>query len=407
MKSLATHAVFLSTVFSANAARALEMNFKDAEARMLAQSLELKQKAQELEVAEANLKLAYAARLPTVSANWTHQKRGEASWSSGYSLDAEMSLFAGGAEYSAIAALKARRRASELALEDYRDALRVRLAGIMLAGSLATGKIEILKKTQKTIDNRVNEQRRRLRLGQVREPDLLQTEMESLRLGRTTISLEQELLQAGSDLKSLLGMSSGEAVVFAPLEKLAAEITAQLKPRAEYQLEALRQEHRGLEYDARSTWRSHLPTLGAFAGYGNAGTSGGTGRDAQFNMGLRAEWVFFQGFALPAEMRRANAQARVLEEKIKQATLDREIQTELKRSEIKTYVDRHDSVKRASEMARKAFQVQQTDYRRGIVTELEVLSSIQNYLELQTEDLDLVNQITRTRVSGLEVGAKL
>lgn len=381
------------------------LDFVTAEKRLLNENSAMRQARQEVAVSGENLRLGYSALWPKASANWNRQHRG--AWTQGYSLDAEATLFAGGAEYSTIAALRKRQASAEAQLLDQEDAMRISLAKSMLAGALISEKLEVLRKTKKTLDDRVSEQRRRMGLGQVREPDLLQTQVESLRLDRSITDLEQNLRATGAELRKLLQIEGTESITLAPLVTLSKEVLGHIKPRAEYQLASLQAELEALGYDKKSTWRSHLPTVAGYASYGeSAGAAAGT-TGADWTLGVRAQWVFFQGFALPAEARRAAAQTKIVEEKLRQVSFDRKINLDLQRAELGRFEKNLNLVRQAKEMAKKSVGVQQVDYRRGIVTELEVLSSLQNYLELQTDELDLINNIVLTRLSGLELGAAL
>ncbi len=58
----------------------MTLSFKEAEKKLLSQSSELKQQKQELEIANANLRLGYAAVFPKASVNWADQKRGDLAW---------------------------------------------------------------------------------------------------------------------------------------------------------------------------------------------------------------------------------------------------------------------------------------------------------------------------------------
>lgn len=392
----------ISILFISSTASALNLSYVSAEKRLLAESSELKQQRQAVTVSRENLRVGYSGLLPKASVNWTDQKKQNAAWDKSYSFDVEASLFAGGAEYSGLGALRARAEAEENTLKDNEDLLRARLARTLLGGALASEKIEVLKRSKIILDDRLTEQKRRFRLGQIREPDILQSQLESLHLDRSIETLQQDLAQSVATIKSMLIIEATESIGFPKLDSLLRELQQALKPRGDFALAALKNEKDALDYELKSVWRSHLPTLGAFANYGDVTTN-----PASWTMGLKAQWVFFQGLELPAQVRRAKAEARVFEEKLRQASLDRVINIGLKKSDLDSYQRKLQSVKDSKEMAKKAVQVQQVDYRRGIVTELEVLSSIENYQEIQTEELDLLNNIASAKISGLELGVSL
>jgi outer membrane protein TolC len=57
--------------------------------------------------------------------------------------------------------------------------------------------------------------------------------------------------------------------------------------------------------------------------------------------------------------------------------------------------------------AETALMIQQVDYRRGIVTELEVQTTIQSVLDLNLEQADLRYQVGQLRAEALKSGAPL
>lgn len=381
-------------------------SFDLAQKILLEKASEIQQKKQEIIAEKSYLKLAYSAMIPTGSLNWNNQKRDQ--WSDGYSVDFETTLFSGGAEYSEIASRRLNLESKEQELKDLEDRMIIKLANVMLQGALAIEKKLILVQTLKTIDDRVREQTRRYKLGQVREPDLLQSKMESLRLERNISSLEQQYFESINNFKSMLHLGSEKLVEFSRFSDLVKEISGNINPRSEYLIASLTHQQKAIEYQIKSVWRSRLPTLSGFANYGeSSNVSGLVNAGADWTMGLRARWVFFDGFSLPSEVTRAKAQKRMIDEKLNQLILDRSYQVASKRDELRQLEKNLVSVKDSKELAKKSVFIQQQDYRRGIVTELEVLSTIQNYLEVQNEELDLVSRITSVKLSALELGSKL
>lgn len=360
------------------------------------ESPELVQAREVVRASEAATDLVRARLYPTFSANWNSAKT---SSSNGFqdllSLNADQTLFGGGSEYTEIKAANLVHDRALHDLADTRDRLSANFAMKLTRLLVQRERLEVLRKGKRVQEGRLAELRRRFRLGQSREPDLLQVEVESSRLDRriadteTTIELYEQQLQTllllnESELASLQQLSSPEALRL---------LIVGLKNRPDYRTASLRLLGQSLAQKERSAWLSAVPTLGL---YGQKNIVRPSTTSNEWEWGVQAKWTFFEGFRTPAQVETVQAQRIVAEKQLfafehnKQSNLVR-LQKESGRADSKKI-----SIEADLKRARKALQQQEKDYRLSIVTELEVQQTLQSILDLDIELLEI--QETRAQL---------
>lgn len=320
-------------------------------------------------------------------------------------LRADQAIFAGGIEYSELTALRRLRDAEKERLEDAKDLARYEALSALLKGSLAQERVRILEATRNTQGKRFDELSRRNKLGQTREPDLIQAELEVQRLERLLVDARYNIEVARRDLATALQQDPAE-IKFPELDPFVWQLRTEklVTPREQYELGALENERLAAESRVSSAWRGYLPTVDAFA---TSSPWHEAGSEDAWTVGLKANWIFFDGLKTPRVVEENNTLLRRLQRRVDMLKFTREQTQARLQAQRVAIVDKLKDLHRMVDRAEAALKIQQADYRRGIVTELEVQTTIQSVLDLNLEQADLRYQAGQLRAEALKSGAAL
>jgi len=360
------------------------------------ENTEVVQAQEALRSSQAAADLARARFFPSLSANWKGAKTDSTDgFANSLTLSGEQTLFGGGSEYTEIQSVRLALDRASHDLADTQDRVRANFALKLTRLLVQRERLEVLRKGKRVQEGRLTELRRRFRLGQSREPDLLQVEVESSRLERRMADTETTIELFEQQLRTLLLLSDTE---LASLHQLLNPqglrlLIVGLKNRPDYRSASLKLLGKSLAQKERSAWLSAAPTLGL---YGQKNLVRPSEASNKWEWGLQAKWTFFEGMRTPAQVETVKAQRIVAEKQLfafehnKQSNLAR-LQKESARADLKK-----ESIDADLKRAEKALKQQEKDYRLGIVTELEVQQILQSILDLDIEVLEI--QETRAQL---------
>ncbi len=344
---------------------------------------------QALRGAEATARLSASALYPKLSANWSSSQNDSTDgFHNLLSLNGDQTLFGGGSEYAELSAAHKGVELANLKLADTRDQVLAQYALAITRLAVQKERLQVLRKVKLAQQDRMSELKRRFRLGQSREPDLLQVEVESSRLDRRISDTESALDRFEFEIRNLLLLEPADiASLHTLLNPQAVRLLiVGLRTRPEYRVASLKLSTEQLSDKVRSSWLRALPNLGL---YGQTNLIRPSSTSNQWEWGLKASWTFFEGFRTPAEVAQVQSQKIVAERRLfafehqKSTNLAR-LSRETSRAEAKKNGIIED-IKRAE----KALKQQERDYRLSVVTELEVQQTIQSMLDLELELLDI------------------
>lgn len=351
---------------------------------------------QALRAAEATARLSASVLYPTLSANWTaSQNDSTDGFRNLLSLNGDQTLFGGGAEYSELSAARRGVDRANFDLTDARDRVLAQYALAITRVAIQKERLQVLRKVKLAQQDRMTELKRRFRLGQSREPDLLQVEVESSRLDRRISDTESAVDRFELELRNLLLLEPSDlAKLHSLLNPQAVRLLiVSLRTRPDYRVASLKLATEMLSDRERSAWLAALPRLGL---YGQTNLVRPSSATNEWEWGLKASWTFFEGFKTPAEVATVQSQKIVAERKLfafehqKKTNLER-LERDTSRAEVKK-----NGIIEDLKRAEKALKQQERDYRLSIVTELEVQQTIQSMLDLELELLDI--QETRAQL---------
>jgi outer membrane protein len=366
---------------------------------------DLIQQNESLRMAQAQLSLAYSSLYPKLSASSTLARTNNGDAGSTLSFRADQTLFNGGAEYSTIAQRRFLMEAEKAKLDDARDLARYAVINAMLNGSLAQEKLSILESNIVTQKARLNELRRLFRLGQAREPDMIQADLEMQQVQREAVDAQGDIDLARRDLSLALHKDLARNFEFPELDQLVAEVrfNPSAAPREGYEVQAIQSQIDAADYDLKSTWRSALPTVGAYALASPVHGSNASG----YEIGLTAQWTLFEGLKTPHEIELVSAERAQLESRLESAKYTHQKNLEQLRIDRDNAVAKLRDLRQNVELAEKALKQQQLDYRRRIITSLEVQSSLESVLDLNLEQAELRYKAGQLRAESIKTGAAL
>jgi outer membrane protein TolC len=277
---------------------------------------------------------------------------------------------------------------TRLELADARDRVSAQYMLRLTRLALQRDRLAVLRKVKLAQQDRLKELQRRYRLGQSREPDLLQVEIENSRLDRRIINTKGMIDSLEQELSRLLLLQDWE------LERLNSLMNPQginlliagLRPRPEFTVAALRLQQESLEQRERSAWLTAMPTLGV---YGHKNLVRPTPTANEWEWGLRAQWTFFEGFRTPAHVEAARARRVVVERQLFAAEHQRKNSLQRLGRDMERLDGKQGGIVADIQRADRALRQQERDYRLGIITELEVQQTLQSILDLDLELIDI------------------
>lgn len=330
-----------------------------------------------------------AQLMPQINTQWNYFKtdRSQDGFDSSLNLNAKQTLFAGGAEYKELKAASLLKDKSLADLNDAQDKLLANLLFQSIQWQIHNLKTEVLKKVQGTQENRINELSRRVRLGQSRQPDLLQAQIENSNLSRRLSDSEltkeriEEQIQVSlgyteDELQHLLNIVNSNT----PLQHLENTLAF----RDDFRRKSLELENEMANLKSESIWLKTLPTLSTY-GQKSIFSPQNTGND--WEVGLQAQWTLFEGFKTPAESEAAKAKKIITEKRLSVLKLEQDLSVKRLKNEQSRLSTISQSLKNDIDRAKKVLQQQEKDYRLGLATELEVQQTLQSVLNLELESL--------------------
>ena len=301
-------------------------------------------------------------------------------------LVGSVSLFNGGRDYY-------RKKAAELGVEAAeleRSALRNGLAAAVTAAyyaSLAAPKqVDVARRSIEAVDSELSHAKLMHQEGALLKSEVLSLEVRKSQARETELRTLNAVTLTRSGLKTLLGLSAGDALEIAesgteataqPVDDLQPLLSEALAQRPEMQAAARQVEVR--QEELRAEQGGHLPRVNAYAAYGL------NERSPEFNfkrdnltLGVNAEVDLFSGGATSARVsgaRRKLAEAEALREKTR---LEIEGEVQKAQATLSEAMARRQVAEAATTSAEEALRLVHEQYRGGTAT-------VTRYLEAEAD----------------------
>ncbi|MCB0376977.1 MAG: TolC family protein [Bdellovibrionales bacterium] len=341
------------------------------------------------EIAYQEKRKAYSQVLPSLSASSSNVWRDQApvgAFGEGYqhtaALTLNQALFKGGAEYYAISIAKKLPEIAKLQRVQEELVLYEQLAQLFFQTlRLQNGKNLYLEQ-EKTLEDRLKTLRQRAQIGRSRTTDVLAAESQLARIRAERAGIESQLIESEQNLKNLSGLETlGPLKDSFVIDDLHPPVRWEKDLMSTPQIKANELLVDNAKKEISAARGSYLPTLDANANFylDRAGIL----RESKWDITLNAKWNLFNGGNDVAEKRIQALEAARLEAQLRD--LKRNLRNDFQARKLE-YLKQREVVKKmeaAVKLARRNYQQHLNEMNRGLVSTLDVLRILEDFLLVQ------------------------
>ncbi len=298
------------------------------------------------------------------------------------SLGATQALFHGLSDFAELRRRDVLIRAQQAEELRQRQGLYLLVAQRFYAVLAAERDLANLRTLSDLTAKRVNEIRQRVRIGRSRQGELLSSESQTATLEAQLAGAQTEVTRARESLRvtTLLPL---DAMLADPGDKLpgtpAALDTWLAGARARPDLQALDLQREAADELVGVAKGGHLPSLDAGANYYLTRT--GVLANSKWDVTLNLTVPLFRGGTTAATVGEAVEVRKQAELGLALARREAEAEVRNGHARLVSLTGQVQTLKRASELAEKNYRTQNSDYRLGLVTNLEVISALNTFQE--------------------------
>ena len=366
-------------------------------------------RAEIINQADEHYRQALAGVLPSLSFNASYLYQGAdsaatavAANSRDYRFTVRQTLFSGFREFSAMAAGRSETTRQTLLLRRAQVLVYLDVARAFYSVVLLEKDLENLTAERKLTQDRIVELRTRLDLGKSRESEVLNVDSQ-------LSTLDAQAEQTASDIataRDLLAFITGADLDRTRLDGVAAETETALPPLDHYlglagartDVKAASQEVETARDRVYGTWGGILPGAGLAADWyvpRNAKTD-----PVAWDAMLTLEIPLFQGGRAVSAKREAQSAVRAAEQGLSLATRNATLEIKDRWVALSHSLAQTAHLHDAYEKARKSYDLQVEEYRHGLVTNLDVLTTM-GIMVTARRDWDHV--VLQNRINRLEL----
>ncbi len=269
-----------------------------------------------------------------------------------------------------------------------------------------TKNLELLRKQSL---ERTQEIRKRLQIGRSRRGELLQAEAQLASVDAQLFDAQGLLKQSEARFLILTGISKDKA------SELKLDETVPVKSLEEYIELALSREDiknkqleiQQFEGDVKISKGSYLPTLDLLSNYYALKDGGSTSsRDSDWDVGLNLTIPLYEGGVTQALVRETTAKKQSAEYQLTDYKKNIQIEITSRYELFHRYFDQIKACDLALQKAKSSYEETARDYRLGLVSNLDVLSSLNLYLDSKrnsekTKIMAVLNQKQLEATAGI------
>lgn len=244
-----------------------------------------------------------------------------------------------------------------------------------------TKNLELLKKQSQ---ERVDEIRKRLQIGRSRRGELLQAEAQLSSVDAQMLDAQGLLKQSEARFYILTGLNKDQAI------DMKFDQTSQVKTLQEYIDLALSREDiqnkkleiQQFEGDVKISKGSHLPTLDLLSNWYALKEGGSTSsRNSDWDVGLNLTIPLYEGGVSQAQVRESTEKKQTAQYQLEDYQKNIKIEVTSRYELFHRYFDQIKAFDTALEKAKRSYDETIRDYRLGLVSNLDVLTSLNLYLD--------------------------
>jgi len=266
--------------------------------------------------------------------------------------------------------------------------------------------LDLLKKQSQ---ERANEIRKRLQIGRSRRGELLQAEAQLASVDAQTYDGQGLLKQSEARFYILTGLSKDQAMNMKfddkVSEKTLKEYLEMAYAREDFQNKQLAIQQ--FEGDVKISKAHYLPTLDLLSNYYAIKEGGSTSsRNSDWDIGLNLTIPLYEGGVSQALVRESVEKAQTARYQLTDYQKSITIEVTSRYEMFHRYFDQIKAFDSALDKAKKSYDETLKDYRLGLVTNLDVISSLNLYLDSKrnaerTRIMAIMNQKLLEASSGL------
>jgi len=341
----------------------------------------------------SRLQGAYRSLFPRIEGqgDFTWQDRGESRSSdtqefrrrqqTSLRLNARQPLFQGLQELFAIQARQALSESQRARARWTKTQVQARVAELYFDILKHESSLRLLEEQVELTQSRLKDLREWERIGRSRRSERLSAESRVLSLQAELRREAQQLAENRSQLPVVAGLPSTTTLVEpeSGFEALRSLESFQEGLRDRMDLQAYELSVKAASKGVSLTWAEHLPTLEAYGNYYLKRTGALEGVD--WDVGLQLRLPLFSGGTTLARRNEARAVERRERLVFERAFLEARRELEDLYEEVKNLQEEITLLEKAVEISEENYREQRADYSRGLVTNLDVLESLNHLIE--------------------------
>ncbi len=377
--------VLLQWVTPAGEAQTLEELFHAA----VENTATIREKEWATEIAEEQKDQAYAQVLPTVSANSNNVWRDQADvgpFGEAYQHTAFLSLtqplFQGGSEYYNLAIAKRLPKIAELEKRRQLRLLFAQVAQAFYQALRAQKDMEIYLDQEKSLRDRIRTLKSRVNIGRSKPTELLAAQSQLSRILAERSQSERQKIVFINQLKTLCGLETRPQLIdYQDPAKIAYKNNWESQIGETPQVKATEILLENAERAVASARGSYLPTLDANANYylDRAGIL----QDSSWDITLNARWELYEGGNDSSEIQIRKLQAKQIKAQLVDIKRSQRIEFDSLKEQFFLHQKTLDQFEEAVKVAKKNYQEHQKEADRGLVSDLDALQVLDNYLAVR------------------------
>lgn len=385
-------------------AQTLEEFFQEA----VKNTATIREKEWDTQIAEQQKDQAFSQVLPTVTAEsinvWRDQADvgpfGEAYQHTAF-LSLNQPLFQGGSEYYNLAIARRLPKIAELEKRRQLRLLFAQVAQVFFQALRAQKDVELYLDQEKSLRDRIRTLKSRVDIGRSKPTELLAARSQLSRILAERSQSERQKIVFVNQLKTLCGLEqTNQLIDYQDPTKIKYKNDWANQVSETPQIKATELLLENAERAVASARGSYLPTVDANANYylDRAGIL----QDSSWDVTVNARWELYEGGNDSSEIQIRKLQAK----KIKAQLVDIKRAQRIEFNSLKEQFFLHQKTlkqfKEAVKVAKQNYQEHQKEADRGLVSDLDALQVLDNYLAVRRTYLQ---QIFETKITWVQLKA--
>jgi len=273
-----------------------------------------------------------------------------------------------------------------ISFSDKSEILNVKINAITYFFQAFSNKLEFqnLKLLEKQSLDRVQEIASRTKIGRSRSQELLSAKAQLASVKAQLLNAEGNYLESQKKLIDFAGVSESDFPEFDINQSLKVfdlkRLEEALLNRPELKNKKLKIEEQQINLDLNK--RSHYPTVDLSSNYYLKERTG-IYRNSSWDVAITLSMPIYEGYSTDAKIQNSMAKNLEAELNYNSTLLSLKLDLHSKYENFKRYQNQEEAFSEALELSKKNYEESLKDYRLGLISHLDVLTSLNQYLDLK------------------------